>query len=349
MSRRLVQLGLALCVLAGAASAQTTSLTEGFSLQLNGGLQQMGGLDDLKNQISGMNHYFGEYGEFVSDAQRGVDTGEWAPYLKIANPSSWDHIGVHLRKDLMRWEHSALTVGTRYLGGSTHESSLFHYTVPNQTSMEGKIWGEEYISASSYMLTCGYKLRDRVLPLWLKAELGLGMATLETQGRYTFSATNFTVDQEDPAYGEIGIVQDLVADYDGDTFCADICIGFEYTIGRLGIQLDAGYSYMNFGELTDGNTTYRAIGQDGQVVEYQLINVPDGRYEFVPAIRAALTHMVDLQLNNGEPLIGYPEGLGAGVIDVDYYTSQRLDIPAPQLIEYDLSGPYARFGISVYF
>ena len=349
MSRRLVLLGLVLCTLAGAVSAQLTSMTEGYSLQLNGGLQQLGGLDDLDGQISGMNHYFGEYGEFVSDAQRGVNTGDWAPYLNMGKIKTWDHLGIRLQKELIRWEYSAFSVGLRYADGANQTSSLFHYTVPNQVSLEGRIWGSEWVQATNTMLSCSYKLRDRVMPLWIKAELGLGMASLQTEGTYRFSSPNLVLPEDDPGYSQMDITQELFAEYEGDAFCADFCLGVEYRLGSIGLQLDLGYNYMNFGELDEGSTTYRAVGDGGAIVEYEVINVPDARYEFVPVIRASLTHMVDLQLNLGEPLPGYPEGLDAGTIDVDYYTSERLGIDAPQTIEYDLSGPYAKLGLAWYF
>lgn len=334
---RTISRAIAVCLLTGAAAAQSGGVLDGLTVRFLGGLDHMGGIDGLNAGIDGMNTYFGPDGTWAADAQgQDLSGGGWSPVLEMKGLTNRPDLGLAVEKAILRTDYTRLLLGLEWASGATSTSGEFSFTPP-ASNLNGSIWNEERVSVDNIMLTGRYSLKDPNLPLHGHVGMGVGYGSIDTEARFIGGST--MVSEDDPDLGNWAPYQIIEAAYDGNAVTARVFLGFEYGFGPLSALIDFGYNYMDFGKL-DGKTTLQfrdQIGADAGTFDEVPIDpatVPDTRYEFAPLIQASLQ---ENQLRSAADLLGMP------------YEQAPLDAGNPKAIEYDLSGGYVRFGLAFNF
>jgi opacity protein-like surface antigen len=335
---RTIARALVACLLTGSAAAQSVDLLDGLSLRFFGGLDRMGGIDELNSSIRGMNDYFGPNGTWVVDAQGDIlGDANWSPVLKIESLTNRPDLGLAVEKSILRSEHTRLTVGLEYAAGATSTSGEFAFTPPF-SNLEGSVWSKERVEVSNFMLTGRYSLRDLNLPMLAHVGAGLGYGSIDTHGHFLAGST--VVMEEDPDLGDWAPYQIIDAEYDGNALTARLFVGMEVEVGPMSFLVDLGYNHMDFGDL-EGSTRLQFRQQMGPNagtffdMEVDPATVPDTRYELAPLISASLQDVRDRAIF--EAIYGVPAPV------------QPLDVGNPAAISYDLSGGYVRFSVGFRF
>lgn len=304
---------LAVCLLTGVAAAQSGGVLDGLTVRILGGLDHLGGVEDLNKSIAGMNYYFGPNGTWLVDAQ-GTDLGQggWSPVLKMDDLTNRPDFGLALEKNILKGEHTRLLVGLEYTTGATSTSSEFSYVPPN-SSLSGSLFAKERIAVSNMLLTARYSLKDLNLPLHAHVGAGVGYGKVESDASFIAGTTSITT--YDPEYGSWQPYQMIDAKYDGNALTARLFLGMEWMTGPVSLQFDVGYNYMDFGTL-DGETVAQSRkGQAGM------------REELSGALGAYGLEIVDLEdltdVRGSLADLGYdPDEV---LQNVEYYTVDAID------------------------
>lgn len=318
------------CLLAVSAAQAQGGLFQGLTVRFSGGLDHMSGLDDVNGQIRQMNTYFGIDGDWVQDAQGQDVSSGWAPYLKVPELNNRPNMGLTLEMAVLSSPYTRLTVGLEYAGGATAASNLFAFAPT--AGFEASIFAEETVDVDHIMATCRYSLKDPNLPLFAHAGLGLGLGTIEAEGRYIQKQVSQFAD--DPMQGELVTQHAVYAEADGSALTARLFVGAEYELGNMSLMLDVGYNHMAFGEL-DGTTEEYFRDFNGDWELWQVTGAPDARYEFVPLISESLQRAVD----NATAIA---RGLPVDESPIDLTGDAKA-------LDYDLSGGFVRFSVGYRF